>query len=209
MNTIARKALILAAALGLIVGASSCIMEERVIEFVVQNGTCEEFFQYSEAVHFASSAQVDYAHEIEMALEDNDVSREDIVSARLVSASYEVTAFTQSHDWTVTGAITVERDDIAEGPDNLISYTDQSVEGALGKVIPAHLNEAGVALMNKALEDFIANVPGTNNPILTVRVDNGSVSPAPSHTDPIQFTWRACVVVHIVTKKDIDVPDPF
>lgn len=209
MNAIAKKAGILLSVLGLIVGTSSCIMEERVVQFVISNGTCEEFLQYSETVTFSSTAVIDYANEIAMALEDNGVERKDIVSAVLVSASYEVTEFSQGHDWNISGAITIARQDITEGPDTLIDYTNQSVSGALGKVIPANLNRAGVDLMNKALEDFRLDLPGSNNPRLVVSVNNGSVSPAPSASDPIIFKWRACVVVHIVMSKDIDVPDPF
>jgi len=217
MNAMMKKAGILLSVLGLIVGTSSCIMEERVVQFVISNGTCEEFLQYSETVTFSSTAVIDYANEIEQALLDNGVKQEDvrknIVSAVLVSASYEVTDTTcwttTCHDWNISGAITIARQDITEGPDTLIDYTNQSVSGALGKVIPAHLNRAGVDLMNKALEDFRLDLPGSNNPRLIVSVNNGSVSPAPSASDPIIFKWRACVVVHIVMSKDIDVPDPF
>ena len=49
------------------------------------------------------------------------------MSARLVSASYGVTEFPPHADWVITGAITVERKDVADGPDTLWNYTSVSV----------------------------------------------------------------------------------
>jgi hypothetical protein len=109
------------------------------------------------------------------------------------------------HDWEITGSVTVERQDVTDGPDTLLNYTDQSVEGALGVKIPASLNESGVNLINRALDDFIAG----GNPVLVFKVLNGGVDPAPSPADHIVFQWEPCLVTHIVVKKDVEVPDPF
>jgi hypothetical protein len=190
---------------GLMLGVSSCIMEDRVIELVVTNESCADFTEDAIAALFVTPATVDYGNEINQALEDNNVSREDIVTARVVSASYGVTSFSQTHDWQVSGAITVERNDKSDGPSTLINYTDQSIADALGKMLPVDLNSDGVGLLDRALSDFIAG----GDPILTLKVNNGGVSPLPSVSDPIRFTWQACIVVHIVTKKDMQVPDPF
>ncbi len=190
---------------GLIQVAGGCIMEDRVIELVINETTCAEFLEDHATVSFVTPATVDYAAEINEILDDNDISREDLVSARLVSASYGVTDFPTHDDWNITGSITVERNDIADGPSTLWEYTSVSVQGALGKKIPAVLNEDGVGVLNRALADFIAG----GSPVLTFKVVNSGVTPAPSSGDRLLFTWNGCIVVDFVAKTDVEIPDPF
>ncbi len=190
---------------GLIQVAGGCIMEDRVIELVVNETTCADFDEDQTSVSFVTPATVDYAAEINKILDDNDISREDLVSARLVSATYGVTDFPTHADWIITGEITVERNDIADGPFTLWEYTSVSVAATLGKKIPAVLNEDGVGVLNRALADFIAG----GSPVLTFKVVNSGVTPAPSVPDPLQFSWNGCIVVDFVAKTDISVPDPF
>ncbi len=194
---------------GLIQVAGGCIMEDRVIELVINETTCAEFQEDHTTVSFVTPATVDYAAEINEILDDNDISREDLVSARLVSANYGVTDFPTHDDWVITGEITVQRDDSTASADmvanTLWEYTSVSVQGALGKKIPAVLNEDGVGVLNRALADFIAG----RRPVLTFKVVNSGVTPAPSVSDHLQFVWNGCIVVDFVAKSDIEVPDPF
>lgn len=208
MTAIMKKAGLLFLTAGLLAGMSSCIMEDRTVEFVVTHETCATFDVSSTTTSFVVPTSVFLADEINAALSDNDVAREDIVTVRVVSASYGVTGFTAPtppHDWHITGSVTVERYDISDGPETLLNYTDEFVQDEYGKRIPASLNLAGVEIINRALDDFIAG----GNPVLVFKLDNSSVSPVPSTPDPIVFQWKPCVVLHIVTKKDIQVPDPF
>ena len=208
MTAITKKAALLFLAAGLVAGMSSCILEDRTVEFVVTHETCATFDVNSEAASFVVPTSVFLADELNAALSDNDAAREDVVTARIVSLSYGVTEFTvpvSLHDWHVTGILTVERNDIADGPDTLLNYTDESVMDAYGKRIPAHLNRAGVEIVNRALDDFLAG----GNPVLVFKLNNDTVSPVPTALDPILFQWKPCIVMHIVTKKDIQVPDPF
>ena len=196
---------------GLIQAAGGCIMEDRVVEFVVNETTCVDFLEDHSTVSFNNSATVNYADEINRILDDKGVSRDNIVSARLVSASYSVTEFPDHDDWVITGSITVERAEasdpatIIDGPETLWGYTNFSVSAALGKKIPAILNPDGVGVLNRALDDFIAG----GSPVLTFRVVNADVVPSPNVSDPILFAWNGCIVVDIVAKADIEVPDPF
>jgi hypothetical protein len=208
MNAIMKKTAFILSAAGLIVGSSSCIMEDRIVEFVVHEGTCEEFIEYSTNATFVTPVTVDYADEINRALEDNDISREDMVTARVVSATYEVTQFSHAHDWTIGGSVTIERTDIGGSPEVLFEYPSQSIADALGHVTRVALNPDGVAVINQALDDFIAG-GASGHPVFIIRVNNESVTPMPSVSDPIAFLWRACITVHIVTKRDAEVPDPF
>jgi hypothetical protein len=191
---------------GLIQVAGGCIMEDRVIELVVNETTCAAFLEDQTSESFVTPATVDYAEELNEILDDNDLSREDIVSARLVSASYGVTDVDSAHDdWVITGSITVERVDKADGPETLWDYTSVAIASALGKKIPAVLNGDGVGVLNRALADFLAG----ESPVLTFKVVNSGVAPTPSVAVPIQFAWNGCMVIDIVSKSDIEVPDPF
>jgi hypothetical protein len=205
MKAITKNAALILLTAALLAGASSCIMEDRTVEFVVTEETCAPFDIDSQSASFSEAAQVWLSDNLNQVLDDNDASREDIVTARVVSLSYSVTQFSQAHDWDITGAVTVERGDVTDGPATLLNYTDQSVQDALGVRIPASLNEDGVSVVNRALDDFIAG----GNPILVFKVNNGGVNPVPSASDHIVFQWQPCLVTHIVVKKDIEVPDPF
>lgn len=194
-----------------LIGATSCIMETKVMEVVLTDETCVDFEQYSEDEIFSDVEYVDYAAQIDTILWDNELSRADIISAHLVSASYRVTEFSQDTDWEITGAITVERADISHGPDTIVVYTEQSIRDAHGDaLIPAFLHAAGVAVIDSALYDYINN---GRNPIFVFRILNGDVDPNPSPIGttpgPIDFSWQACIEVHIVTEHEGDYPDVF
>jgi hypothetical protein len=190
---------------GLIQVAGGCIMEERVIELVVNETTCVEFQEDHTTVRYSTPATIDYANELNEILDDNDISREDLVSARLVSASYGVTDFPTHSDWLITGSITVQREDVTDVPHTLWDYTSVSVAASLGKKIPMVLNSDGVGALNQALADFIAG----ESPILTFKVENTGLEPTLIDGDAIVFNWKGCIVVDFVAKSNIDVPDPF
>jgi hypothetical protein len=186
-------------------GATGCL-EKKVIEIVVTGETCADFFQDSASQSFTDTVVVDYAKEVEGALRDAELSRSDIVGAKFVSASYEVTSFTSpGHDWVISGSIDVERKDIVSTSSTIITYTSQSVQKALHKKINATLVGAGVDVINQALSDFIDGV----DPVLEFTVDNGSVTPSPSDQDRIIFNWRACIVIHVIVEDSVELPDPF
>lgn len=205
MSKSSKRTAIVLLLLGVLAGASACVMEDRVVEIVLNDTTCQDFMEYHAVVSFTTAATMNYAEELNMILEDNDVSREDIVAAHLVSASYAVTSFSHTHDWTIAGAMTVKREDIlASTAETLWNYTGQSVQGALDAEVPVSFEAGGVAVINGALADFIAG----GNPVLTFTVENSDVSPPPSVADPIQFEWRACITIQVVTRSDVEVPDP-
>jgi hypothetical protein len=191
-------------------GVSNCIMETKVMEVVLTDNTCMPFSTESEDEVFTDVEFVDYAAEIDSILVANELSREDLIAAHLVSATYTVTDFEQSTDWTISGAISVERNDIVHGPETLIVYTEQSVPDGVGAVIPAHLHPAGVAVIDSALYDYINN---GRNPVFVFRILNGDVDPNPSpegtSPGPIRFSWEGCIEIHVITRYEGDFPDVF
>ncbi|MBN1164422.1 MAG: hypothetical protein JXB45_07570 [Candidatus Krumholzibacteriota bacterium] len=185
---------------------SNCVMEEKIIEIVVTDETCQEYDVNSTTQDIDSSSEVLYGEVLDEALGDAGLARSEIRSASVVSASFEVLEFKHDHDWIISGAITVGRKG-AGGPVPLIEYTNQSVKGALNKKVEAELETNGVNVLNQALSDFIAGA----NPVIVIAVDNGSVGPAPGPTagDPIVFKWRACIVMQVVLEEEVSRPDLF
>jgi hypothetical protein len=187
--------------------ANNCIMEEKVIEIVLTDKTCFDMVENHTSANYTTPAVIDYAAEIDAILADNDLSRSDIYSAKVVSASYMVTDFSHTHDWIIGGYIDVERLDISDGPAAIINYS-QSLTAAMGSPVIATLETPGVELLNRALADYIAG----GFPRLEFEVHNGSVGPSPytpSPDDPLSFEWQACVVMFVTTWEELDAPDPF
>jgi hypothetical protein len=189
----------------LVMVGSNCILEEKVIEIVLTSETCVEFTENHDSQNFNTPMTLDYGAEIAEILADNDVSREDIVDATVVSASYEVTQFSHDHDWTVSGTITVERLDTGGSAVTIVDYTSQSIQGALGNRIYAELDPTGVDVLDTALDDFLDG----SDPIIEFTVHNGSVDPPPTEQDPIVFVWEACIVMHLIFAEEYEGPDPF
>jgi len=187
---------------------SDCLLYEKVLDVVYLHTTCVDFEQVEDSEEFTTPEIVDYADEINEILEDNDIEKSDIQTAHVVSASYEVTDFEHTHDWTISGAITVRRTDEAGATVNIVEYTSQSVQDALGERTPATLVQEGVDLLNDALDDFLA---GDDDVTLefTVVSTTGDVDPDPSPSDVMEFDWRACIAFHIVATVTTDAPDPF
>jgi hypothetical protein len=192
----------LLAVLAVVVRGDSCALEERVIDIVITDRTCVTFSENHQSEDFDTEALVNYSDEIGAILEDHGVSRSEIESAHVVSASYEVTSFKQDHDWEISGSVTVERVDIADSSATLIDYTSESVQALLHNETSADLTPKGVSLLNDALDDFVAG----ENPKLLFTVENAQVVPPPDAGDPIVFTWRACVTLHVVFVETADVP---
>jgi hypothetical protein len=122
----------------------------------------------------------------------------------MIVATYEVLD-PPAHDWTLTGAITVERVDNSDGPETVIDYASQSLMGAYGAPVFADLNEDGVDLINDAIDDYIAG----QDPVLLFKVVNSACSPTPSSQDQLIFDWEACVLYYAVVAETLAVPDPF
>ncbi len=185
--------------------AGGCVLEDKVIEVVITGKTCAEFGENEESKTFVTPVMVSYGEEILKILEKNDIDVEDIKQAHVAGATYGVTAFSHSHDWEISGLISVERHDVSPDKATLITYTGQSVQAALGREIPANMNGAGVAIVDQALQDFLDGYW----PELTFAVENGDVDRSPSSTDRLVFTWKVCIKLQMVIEEEVETPDPF
>jgi hypothetical protein len=204
------KTRILLAAL-LIVGTvflrgDGCIMKNKVFEIVVFAETTAEFENQSTSQSFINSISLFLDEEVDDALQDAGYSRDDILTAKVQGGHYGAVANNTSHDWTISGQITVERVGGTTGAVTAITYTSQSVDAALGKKIKAPIEAAAIDEVNDALSDYLA---GQNGIELEFTIDNGSVSPSPDSGDPIDIVWKAWVTITVVVSDEADWPDPF
>lgn len=181
-----------------------CLLEEKVIEIVLSGETCADFEEDHATGDFSSESTLAYGQEILDILEDNDIDRSDIARAFVMGGSYEVTDFSHSHDWIVSGTIFVERIGTVAEPDTLLRYTSQPLSEALDNQIWAELHDDGVGLLNTALADFL----GGAMPFLRFTVENGTTTPPPSASDHIVFDWRTCIKMHLIYVEEFDFPDP-
>ncbi len=177
-------------------------LKDKVLDVVLTGETSADFAQDEASANFTTPVTIDMGQEIRNILTDNGYTVEDLKDAFMTSAFYGVLTFNQSHDWEITGRIDVTYKSTTA---TAITYTSQSVQGALGKKMSVPLEQGGVDLINQALDDFRA---GQNNP-LTFTVVNGSVNPAPSGSDRMVFTWRAWIDIQVILDETVTVPDPF
>lgn len=181
-----------------------CIVEDKIVDFVINEETCGEFVERHVSANYTNSTIIDYAKEIDEALEDNDLSRSQIQTARIVSGNYTVTAFSHEHDWVIGGAILVSRDDALDGPDTLMEYSGISLRNELGVENAMPLHPDGVALLHRAIDDYLAGL----RPRLVFTVQSASVTPEPSPSDSLKFDWEACLLSHVVVVDTLEVLDP-
>jgi hypothetical protein len=185
-------------------GSSGCLVEDREVEVVLGDEHCEEFTEYHTTENYTTPGLLEFTEELDNLLADNDIDKDQIVDAFLVSGSFEVLEFSHIHDWELSGIITVERTDITDDPDTLVMYTELSVEGALGEKIGVTLHPAGVAAVDQALDDYLAG----GYPTLLLTVMSGDVEPSPSGSDPLSFRWESCLNIQVIYTLETEIIEP-
>jgi hypothetical protein len=198
---------VLALASLVLIAGGGCILKTKTIEIVLNDDGCVQFSENQTSETFTTPSTLYLADELDELLENNDLSHTDVKAARLSSATYEVTEFdtTDTH-WALTGAITIERQDVSDGPFNIIDYTNQAVMDAYLVRTVAALNEDGVDLLHRAIDDYLLG----ERPVLIFKVQNGGVGPSsPTVGNPLVFDWEACFGLYVIIEQEYEVPDPF
>ena len=131
-----------------------------------------------------------------------------MVRAVVRSATYTVNSVNGATEWVISGEITVERTDDPTGELTLIEYDSVPLQDVIGVETAADLVPPGVDLLNDALYDYIHN---DAYPAITFRVRSGTgdVTPDPSPSNHLIFTWTACVRLDLVIRQAYDVPQIF
>ena len=181
--------------------ASGCVYDSLSSQVVVTEKVNVQFKEYRESPSIGSTVVADqFKTRLMDILKDNNAKLSDIQSITMVAGEYKVAApSTASHDWTVTGRVTMRRQDnpigpVTEGPATFVNLTSQSLWAAKGKPVPADLNSAGVAIVNNALKDL----KNGGDPRLIVEMVSDTIVPAPSPSDPLEFSWLAEVTFQVV-----------
>lgn len=201
-----KQAMILVATMTLVALSIPGCLEDKLLDVVLTGETYADFSEDETGTDVPETAIVDVGDQIRDILEENDYSTSEIEDAFVTSVFYGVTSFDQSHDWVLTGAISVRRlDPVPGGFVPIVNYSAQSVQAALGQKIPAQLEQSGVDVVNQAMDDFLAG----QNPVLEFQLFHGTIAPTPSLVDPMVFSWRAWLSIQLITTQTVEVPDPF
>lgn len=185
--------------------SSGCVYEDLQTEVVITEKVLVQFDEYRESPSIGSAVVVDdFKTKLMNKLDEYGVELEDVVSITMVSGEYKVTKPSKGHDWTVTGEVTIKRQDdpmgpVTEGPEIFVNLTSQSLNAAQGMPVPADLNSAGVGVVNNAL----AALKMGGDPRLIVTMESDDITPAPSPSDPLMFKWQARIVFQIVVDMSV------
>jgi hypothetical protein len=193
----------------MVAGLNGCLVEDREVEIVLNGENCETFDVMQTSESFITPQFMAIGEELDSLLADNEVSREQIQDAFLVSASYEVKEFTHEvlyPNWDLEGVITVERFDITDSPDTLVIYTNITISDEIvGEKTYAVFHEDGVAKVNQAIDDYLSG----GYPMLLLRIENSNAEPEPSPSLPIDFSWEFCLFIQVITALDTEIFQPF
>jgi hypothetical protein len=202
MNKTMLKILVLSA-IGAAALMSGCIYDPPTGTAVVTEKVVVQFSEYREIPTIGSAVVADdFKQKLMDELYENGYELEDVQTISMVSGSYKVTKPSKAaHDWTITGTVTMKRQDVpmgpvTDGPANFINMFNQSLKAAKGKPVVANLNAAGVGVVNRALAAILEG----ENPRLIITMDSSNVTPAPSAADPLDFQWLCEVTFQAVIK---------
>lgn len=186
--------LAVAAAVCLAAVFTSCIYDEQLGQLVVTEKICVNFEQTeTDGVFDDRRVAPQFRERIDAILEENGATYDDLVSLSVVGGTYKLVVM-KGHDWRVTADVSVFRRDVTpgpvmDGPEHLLSFTNQSIAALKGKPTTADLDEDGVDLLNRALEDLLAG----EDPMIWLELENTSINPVPSSSDPLELRFLACV----------------
>jgi hypothetical protein len=191
--------------LAAVLGLGGCLLEDREVEIVLNEEHCLEFEEYHTIENYTTPDTLEIGEELDSLLVDNSISKDQILDAFLVSVHYEITECALTDNWELEGAITIERDDISDGPDTLLAYTELIVAPeTVGDKAQGVLNAEGVGILNRAIEDYLAG----GSPVLILTVVSGGVEPSPSEGNPLEFTWEACLYMQVIYMLETDSFEP-
>lgn len=196
MRAIWIRALVIAV-VGMMLGLSSCIFRNG--DLVLNETVCVNLEETQTTGTFSTFVVVDKFKEVlEHKLKENGRGKRDVKSIHMVSATFKTMAV-KPHDWTVTGDIDIARQDTPggpyeDGPATLVAFENQSLKDLKGRPTDADLLADGVAVVDRALQTLLVE----EDPRMVLLVENESVSPTPSTSDPMQFKVLVCVNFQMV-----------
>jgi hypothetical protein len=202
MNRAMYKILALSAicVLGLV---SGCLYDPPSGTVVITEKVVCQFDEYRTIPTIGSAVVADdFKEKLMSALEREGFKLEDVQSITMVSGAYKVSKPSKAtHDWVITGTVKISRQDDpmsppTSGPSPFIDMFNQSLRAAKARPVRANLNAEGVALVNRALAGLLEGM----DPRLIITMESSNIVPAPSASDPMEFSWLAEVTFKAVIK---------
>lgn len=187
--------LLVVAIVGVMLAMVGCVYDES--DLVITESVCVNFDQTITTGSFSTFVVADKFKETLLAeLEAHGKTLDDIESIHMVSGTFKTMVVTgaNKHDWLITADVSIGRQDdpsgpYTDGPAALVSFDNQSLQALKGAPTDADLIAAGVDVVNNALEALLNG----EDPRLVLVVDNESISPTPSTSDPMDFKLLTCV----------------
>jgi len=168
-------------------------------DLVLNENVCVNLEEIQTTGTFSTFAVADqFKERLENKLKENGKKLSDVKSIHMTSGTFKSMAV-KPHDWRVTADIDIARQDTPggeyeDGPASFVHFVNKSLKSLSGAPTDAQLDAAGVELVNDALAALVAG----EDPRLVLIVNNETVTPTPSESDPMEFKILACVKFQIV-----------
>jgi hypothetical protein len=193
--------LLVIAALGSLLASAGCVLNNS--DLVITDNVCVNLQEVQTTGTFSSFTVCDkFRDQLEKKLAAYGKSKKDVKSIHMVGATFKAVSV-KPHDWMVTADIDIARQDTPggaydDGPAPFVSFDNQSLKGLTGAPNQADMHADGVTLVNDALAALVAG----GDPRLVLIVNNESVTPTPSESDPMEFRVETCVRFQAVIGKN-------
>lgn len=169
-------------------------------QVVLHDRFCVRFDENRTTGEFESEVVCDqFATQIQAWLANNNVASGDVKKIFMSGGRIKLAGEFTGHAWDITSSVRIKRTDIADGPvtflkEQTVTIPDD-IDGSKG--YKPRFDSHGVKLVNRALEDLVDG----GDPVLVVTMKSTDVDPEPSGSDPLVFSWEACVDIMAIVKK--------
>jgi hypothetical protein len=193
--------LLMIAVLGSLLAMTGCIVGNN--DIVITDKVCVTLNEVQTTGTFSSFVVCDqFKEQLEKSLKKYNRGKKDVKSIHMVGATFK-TKSVKPHDWNVTANIDIARQDkvdgeYEDGPAPFVEFDDQSLLELKGDKTKAEMHADGVDVVNDALAALVDG----EDPRLVLLIENETVEPTPSETDPMEFRVETCVKFQIVVTRE-------
>ncbi len=201
----------------LLVCLNGCILQTRTITITVTDLICTGFEEEHDDENY-TDATITFDdvvfEEMDEILADNDMTKDDVEQVSVIGVYHQVVTGptpppAPATGWTVSARLWVEVD--GGEPTLIASYRD--IVLTVPMVEPARIttNDAGLAVLNAALEDYLSEDNPGNYPTIVFHADRetGDISPSPTEESPLIMTWNGCLSIRADFTEEFDIYDMF